>query len=197
VVGGTCGCGCRATNGSACYGNEPYTRSATGKELTVSPPVVVYGEPRRDEQTVRRSKSLTVVLERHIRGKADAEREADRLRKAIVENTVSVRLRERLGLDWTSRRQSCVESLNRNRNAPPRRARCAATAGASHVHAPSDRGPSSGPPESGLELGHYVPPDRDPRMVSSPLSGDGSLEPAHCGWAGMSTRRSARNARPH
>src|SRR5688572_7080448 len=43
-------------------------------------------------------KSLDLVLEKHIDSKTVAEQEANRIRTAIVENTLSARTRELLGL---------------------------------------------------------------------------------------------------
>jgi hypothetical protein len=76
-----------------------------------------------------------------------------------------------------------------------RRAECAATTSASHGSDASDHCPARGASEPGLELGHHVPPDRDPRTISSSLPGDGRLEPAHCRLGGP--RRRARRASGH
>jgi putative transposase len=64
----------------------------------------------------------------------------------------------------------------------PARIEDAAAAAASHGSEAGDHRPSRGASEPGLELGHHVPPDRDPRAVSSSLPGHGRLGRRIVGW---------------
>ncbi len=77
----------------------------------------------------------------------------------------------------------------------PRRIGHAPSAAASHDGDAGDHRPPGGAAEPGLELGHHLPADGDPRAVSSSLPGHRRLEPAHCGL-GRPRRTRAPSERP-